>query len=38
LTTDSESIASRTVREWRGADLAGYSKRPAIFVLQAARN
>jgi 16S rRNA (cytidine1402-2'-O)-methyltransferase len=35
LTTVSESIVSRAVREWRGADLAGYSKRPAIFVLQA---
>jgi len=35
LTTESESIASRTVREWRGADFAGYAKRPAIFVLQA---
>jgi 16S rRNA (cytidine1402-2'-O)-methyltransferase len=35
LTTPSEKIVSRTVREWRGVDLAGYSKRPAIFVLQA---
>ena len=35
LTTESESIATRTMREWRGADFAGYSKRPAVFVLQA---
>jgi 16S rRNA (cytidine1402-2'-O)-methyltransferase len=35
LTMASESIASRPVREWRGVDFAGYSKRPAIFVLQA---
>jgi 16S rRNA (cytidine1402-2'-O)-methyltransferase len=35
LTTESESIASRPVREWRDADLSDYAKRPAIFVLQA---
>jgi 16S rRNA (cytidine1402-2'-O)-methyltransferase len=35
LTTESESIATRPVREWRGTDFAGYSKRPAIFVVQA---
>jgi len=38
LTTATESIVSQAVREWRGADLARYSKRPAIFVLQAARS
>jgi 16S rRNA (cytidine1402-2'-O)-methyltransferase len=35
LTTATESISSRTIREWRSADPAAYSKRPAIFVLQA---
>jgi 16S rRNA (cytidine1402-2'-O)-methyltransferase len=35
LTTESESVASRAVREWRGVDFATYAKRPAMFVLQA---
>ena len=35
LTTESESVATRTARDWRSADLRGYAKRPAIFVLQA---
>jgi len=35
LTTASETVVSRPVREWRGNDLSSYSRRPAIFVLQA---
>jgi len=35
LTTDSESVASRPVREWRSVEFSDYAKRPAIFVLQA---
>ena len=35
LTTETESIVSRPVRDWRGVNLADYVKRPAIFVLQA---
>lgn len=35
LTTQSESVESRPVRDWRGRDLARYAKRPAMFVLQA---
>jgi len=35
LTTEAESVVSRPIREWRGADFARYAKRPAIFVLQA---
>ncbi len=35
LTTESESVVSRPVRDWKGIELAGYAKRPAIFVLQA---
>jgi 16S rRNA (cytidine1402-2'-O)-methyltransferase len=35
LTTSSESIVSRAVREWRGVDFSRYAKRPAIFILQA---
>jgi 16S rRNA (cytidine1402-2'-O)-methyltransferase len=35
LTLPSESVLSRTIRAWRGADGARYAKRPAIFVLQA---
>jgi 16S rRNA (cytidine1402-2'-O)-methyltransferase len=35
LTSATESIASRPMREWRGVNLARYSKRPAIFLLQA---
>jgi 16S rRNA (cytidine1402-2'-O)-methyltransferase len=35
LTTQSETVESRTIREWRGRDLGSYAKRPAIYVLQA---
>jgi len=35
LTTDNESVESRPVRDWKAIELAGYAKRPAIFVLQA---
>ena len=35
LTIETETIASRTIREWRAVNFASYSKRPAIFVLQA---
>jgi len=35
LTTATESVESREIRAWRGRDLAGYAKRPAMFVLQA---
>jgi 16S rRNA (cytidine1402-2'-O)-methyltransferase len=35
LTLDTESVESRTIREWKGRDFARYAKRPAIFVLQA---
>jgi 16S rRNA (cytidine1402-2'-O)-methyltransferase len=37
LTLPTESVISKSVREWRGADGANYAKRPAIFVLQARR-
>lgn len=35
LTTTTESIASRAVRDWQDRDAARYAKRPAIFILQA---
>jgi 16S rRNA (cytidine1402-2'-O)-methyltransferase len=35
LTLSTESVVSRPVDAWRGADVARYVKRPAIFVLQA---
>ncbi len=35
LTTASESIETRTLREWQGRDFMHYDKRPAIFILQA---
>ncbi|MBK9704560.1 MAG: SAM-dependent methyltransferase [Betaproteobacteria bacterium] len=35
LTTASESIETRTLRDWQGRDFARYDKRPAIFILQA---
>jgi 16S rRNA (cytidine1402-2'-O)-methyltransferase len=35
LTTETESVVSRPVRDWEGVELARYAKRPAIFVLQA---
>jgi len=34
LTLPTESVVSRAIREWRGADFARYAKRPAIFLLQ----
>jgi 16S rRNA (cytidine1402-2'-O)-methyltransferase len=34
LTLSTESVVSRTIREWRAADVADYARRPAIFVLQ----
>lgn len=36
LTLATESVESRTIRDWKGRDFARYAKRPAIFVLQAA--
>ena len=35
LTLPTESISTRPVREWRGSDVGGYDKRPAIFLLEA---
>jgi 16S rRNA (cytidine1402-2'-O)-methyltransferase len=35
LTLESESIATRTVAQWKRVDFAPLQKRPAIFVLQA---
>jgi 16S rRNA (cytidine1402-2'-O)-methyltransferase len=35
LTTATESVESREIRAWRGRDVAGYAKRPAMYVLQA---
>jgi 16S rRNA (cytidine1402-2'-O)-methyltransferase len=35
LTLDTESVTSLSIRDWRGRDFAAYTKRPAIFVLQA---
>jgi 16S rRNA (cytidine1402-2'-O)-methyltransferase len=35
LTTTNETIEMRSIRAWRGADLARYANRPAMFVLQA---
>ena len=35
LTLPTESIVSKSIGEWRGADSAVYARRPAIFVLQA---
>jgi 16S rRNA (cytidine1402-2'-O)-methyltransferase len=35
LTLSSESVMTRSVRDWRGRDWAAYAKRPAIFLLQA---
>jgi 16S rRNA (cytidine1402-2'-O)-methyltransferase len=37
LTTPSESIEMRTIAEWRGRDAARYARRPAMFILEAAR-
>jgi len=35
LTLPTESVVSKSVREWRSADGALYARRPAIFILQA---
>ena len=35
LTLLTESVVSKSIREWRGADGGRYAKRPAIFILQA---
>jgi len=35
LTLDSESVVSQPIARWRTVDLAGYAKRPAIFLIQA---
>jgi 16S rRNA (cytidine1402-2'-O)-methyltransferase len=35
LTLPTESVISKSIREWRDADRARYAKRPAIFILQA---
>jgi len=35
LTTPSETVEMRSVRAWRGRDLARHANRPAMFVLQA---
>ena len=35
LTTATESVETRTLREWRSRDATRYAKRPAIFILQA---
>jgi 16S rRNA (cytidine1402-2'-O)-methyltransferase len=35
LTLPTESVATGTVREWRGIDVATYAKRPAIFLIEA---
>jgi 16S rRNA (cytidine1402-2'-O)-methyltransferase len=35
LTLPTESVASKSVREWHAADGSVYVRRPAIFVLQA---
>lgn len=35
LTLPTESVATRTVREWRRSDVAAYAKRAAIFLLEA---
>jgi 16S rRNA (cytidine1402-2'-O)-methyltransferase len=34
LTTATESIATRSVRDWQREDPGRYAKRPAIFILQ----
>ncbi len=33
LTLPTESVATRTARDWRAIDFATYAKRPAIFLL-----
>jgi 16S rRNA (cytidine1402-2'-O)-methyltransferase len=35
LTTETESVVSQPIRDWRRAPAAAYAKRPALFVLQA---
>jgi 16S rRNA (cytidine1402-2'-O)-methyltransferase len=36
LTMTTESVESRSIRDWRAIDSTRYAKRPAMFVLQAA--
>jgi 16S rRNA (cytidine1402-2'-O)-methyltransferase len=35
LTLPTENVAMRPAREWRGRDFAAYSRRPAIFLIEA---
>ena len=35
LTTPDESVVMRPIAAWRGADVAGWQRRPAIFLFQA---
>jgi 16S rRNA (cytidine1402-2'-O)-methyltransferase len=35
LTTETESVVSQPIRDWRRAPAAAYARRPALFVLQA---
>jgi 16S rRNA (cytidine1402-2'-O)-methyltransferase len=35
LTLPTESVVSKSIREWRDSDGALYARRPAIFILQA---
>lgn len=35
LTLATQSVRTRSVREWRGVDASQYDKRPAIFLLEA---
>ncbi len=35
LTLPTESVATRPVRDWRGRDVAGYARRPAIYIVEA---
>lgn len=35
LTLETETIESRSARDWRGRDFVRYNKRPAMFLLQA---
>jgi len=37
LTTEGERITTRTIAQWKGSDFGSLQKRPAMFVLQAAR-
>jgi 16S rRNA (cytidine1402-2'-O)-methyltransferase len=35
LTAPTESVETRSLRDWRGRDSARYARRPAVFILQA---